>query len=596
MKIFKRLSPNPGAVTAEPSEARLRNWMLIGLFVLTPPILFGLYITLMFPGLTNADALDFAQLGRNLLEGRGFSTYILRPLAIASRTDALHMPDVTHGPLFPLFLAIAFGVLGAKDNVAAFVSGAFYLLTIPVIYLLGVRLFSRPVAIVATLVYAFNALMLEYAASGLHITQYIFITSLLLLVTHGIFVRAKVGLHDVNAPLPKGRLAFAGILTGALYLTDPMFFCVAPIMFGMMFWLHGARRLSASLWFLIPLLILIGPWMVRNGLLTGNAVYGLRGSEVWMQTKGHYPGLNAYRQLPSEIKPGPALVQSVVQKILLGAGQVIRAFPQITVSWVLAFLLPSLLFRFSDEAANRVRRLMMYCFFGIFATTVALGIQMPLFVSLIPTMLVFAVAYLLYLLQQAQLSGASRAFTSGLIGVAIVFPLISDMTLREKPTRIPDAGRARELHLISGSSDISISDQPWIAAWYADRPSIWVPASDTTIVALRKQFKGVRWLFLTQQARGLSPDWRNVYDTFQSWNMYYSRAKESGAPEPTNIKIRPQGGSGSLLTALSGFMSVPPGEDWAPTTVLAGLEAEQGSPTPGTRRAENRPTRSASRN
>ena len=35
---------------------------------------------MMFPGLINGDALDFAQLGRNMSAGRGFVTFILRPL------------------------------------------------------------------------------------------------------------------------------------------------------------------------------------------------------------------------------------------------------------------------------------------------------------------------------------------------------------------------------------------------------------------------------------------------------------------------------------------------------------------------------------
>src|SRR5215210_4595847 len=110
MKTFRLLSRrrvrSTGEGFEEPSEAKFRFWALVVCCLLGPPLLFLLYYSVMFPGLTNPDALDFAQIGRNLSDGRGFSTLILRPLALSQGSDALHQSDVTHGPLFPFIMAL----------------------------------------------------------------------------------------------------------------------------------------------------------------------------------------------------------------------------------------------------------------------------------------------------------------------------------------------------------------------------------------------------------------------------------------------------------------------------------------------------------
>ncbi len=571
LKRFKLLWQDSTAHTAggteEPSEAKFRKILLTVAFLVGPPLLFYLYYRAMFPGLVNRDALDFAQLGRNLASGRGFTTFVLRPLALTHGSNPLHQPDITHGPLYPIILAVAFGALGARDTVASFVSGLFYLLTIPALYVLGNRLFGRATALVATLIFTFNALMLEYAASGLHITLYIFLTTCLLLSVHRIAVSAQDNTDRKDAKLPKGALAMAGILTGLLYLTDPIFFWIMPVMLVAVFALHPARRFQAAMRFAIPLCILALPWMARNMALTGNPVFGLRGMELWMNTKAHYPGMVAYRMAPHDLAPGVGLLKDVVLKILLGTGQVIQGFPHVTASWVLAFLLPSLLFRFADPAANTVRRVMMYCFVGVFVGVLLFGIQMPLFTSLIPAMLVFSVAYLLYLLQQAKLGRGAMAAATALIACAVVYPLLSDVALNDHTGRINESDTAVALGKAMPANGVVLSDQPTIVAWYANRPSIWIPAVDSTLKAERQQFPEARWLLMTEQTRTLSPEWQYVYDVFRQWNMVYASQREAKKPLPKSFLI---GGKGlPLADSLAGFAAVEPVERQAPTALIA---------------------------
>ncbi|HTE19352.1 MAG TPA: hypothetical protein VK689_13340, partial [Armatimonadota bacterium] len=133
-------------VIAEPSEARLRNFLLTAALLVVPIVLAALYFRIMFPGLTNPDALDLAQLGRNMRSGRGFVTNILLPYAMPSGAEPVNLtrqPELLHGPAYPFVLALAFGALGTKDAVPAWVSALFYVLTVPVLYVLGTRVFNR---------------------------------------------------------------------------------------------------------------------------------------------------------------------------------------------------------------------------------------------------------------------------------------------------------------------------------------------------------------------------------------------------------------------------------------------------------------------
>ncbi len=564
------------ATTIEPSEAKIRSLLRWALLLFGPIALLLLYYRIMFPGLTTPDALDYAQLGRNLSAGRGFTTYVLRPLALTHGQNPLQQPDVTHGPLFPFLLALVFGASKATDSVVAGVSGFFYLLTIPVLYQLGRRMFAPNVGMLAALVFTINGLHLEYAASGLPITLCIFLVTSLFL---SLFLLAeRMPARDASdTPLPRLPLVLTAGLTGFLYLTDPLFFWLIPVVFGAALWLNPGRRGRAALVFLVALGIVVLPWMTRNFLVTGNPVFGLRGAELWMNTRA-YPGSLAYRLLPGDLTFNPSLLHSVVGKILYNANLIIRTFPQVSGSWILAFFLPSLLFRFTAPAANHVRRLTLYCFLGLFVEMLLFSVQMPLFVSMIPAMLVFSVAYLLYLIQQAQLPRPSVAVIVALIAFTIVFPLVSDLTIIDKPVGIKTAGAARTYGRNVSPETVCLSDQPWIPAWYGDRPAVWLPALDDKVTDIRERLDHVQRLFLTEQTRSYSRDWQYVYETFQRWNDLCLEARENQTTPPPTISIT--GNERMLLKELVGFTSVDPAQNASTVAVVAALPETNGEKRP----------------
>jgi 4-amino-4-deoxy-L-arabinose transferase-like glycosyltransferase len=557
-------------VAVEASEVRFRKFLVAGAFLLGVPLLLYVYYKLMFTGLTNPDAMDYAQLGRNLAQGRGFVTYILRPLAFRGgfeNVDPLHAPDVTHGPLFPFLLALGFGASSAKDSIAALVSAGFYLLNVPVAYLLGSRVFNRTVGVCAALAMVFSPLMLEYAVSGMPITLVIFLMTSLMFA---VFTLARRQQTQPDRPAT-GWLVLTGVLTGALYLAEPLLFWVVPVVIAAVFTLQRSRPLQSAVAFGSPLLLLMGPWMLRNAALTGNPVFGLRGKELWMHT-WVYPEFSGYRTMPDELVAGGELLQAVCLKLVAHAEQVLTTFPTLTGAWLLVFLIPSLLFRFSDPAANALRRVMLFSLLGVFLGSLVFGVQMPLFVALLPVMLVFALAFMIHLTQQAQLARSGVATLAGLLAVTLLLPLAGALSWKPKPERVFHAAVARELGANSPRDEAVLSDQPWLVAWYADRPAFLPPKNDARLKELTAQLPKTRWLFLTEYSRSMSPEWSALYTSFAQWNAQFvqaaaARQKDPKAKLPPSITVR--GAGHPFVEGLAGFTVIQPTEPATIRTVIA---------------------------
>ena len=544
-----------------------QGWTLIGL-VLGSILLDILYCKRMVAGLVNPDAMDFAQCARNISQGHGFVTQVLHPLALTHGSDALHQPDIVHGILYPFILALGFGIAGVKDSVVTACSGLFYVLTVPMVYLLGRRLFDVKVGWIAALIFFTNGVILEYAASGTHITLFIFLATCLFYTLHVMAVRGSAqGEQERTLSLPKPSFVLAGILTGLLYLTDPLFLWIVPVMFFAVVRMFPQRRLAALIWFGIPLIAFIGPSMVRFGLLTGNPFFGLRGAELWMGTEMH-PGLIGYRLSAENFISERGSGLSLLRKLILAAVDAISLLPRIPGSWILLFVAPSLVYQYSNTSATRLRSILLWCLLttlvgSLFFTPNAIRLMI-----VFPALLIFAVAFLKYTLETAQLKREKIGAVCAGLSLVLLSPLAGALIKTRYPATVAEAGAARSLTTQMAPSEVSFSDQPWLAAWYGNRTSIWIPIEDKSLTDLRRQFPQARWLFLTDQIQGLSPEWDETYRGLLQWNLQYIRAQQTNATLPESVRI--SGSRIPLLKALDGFETAPPTDAARrPTVVVA---------------------------
>ncbi|HZT42992.1 MAG TPA: glycosyltransferase family 39 protein [Chthonomonadaceae bacterium] len=591
MKLLTQFwKDTPGAGTdVEISEARLRKLMLTLAMILGPLLLFVVFYQATFSGLTDVNAMDFAQIGRNIAAGRGFTTYFLRPL-VMSPGNLQHQPEVMHGPLYPFVLSLAFAAFGASDAVVAWVSGIFFLLTIPVLYLLCLRVFRRQVAIITTLIFTCSGAMLNYAVSGLHVTLYTFLTTCLLLTIYDLAAYARSHAQERDAPLPKAKLALVGVLAALLYLTDPIFFFALPVAAGAAIWLSPPRRRAqASVWVLVPLILMSLYAFWWNWKWTGNPIFGPRGIELWLGTP-MYSSEAGYRLSHGDFIPGKAIFAAVLQKLLIKLGKYLQlGFSQFAASWVLVFFLPGLFFRFRDPAANLLRKVMLWILLAAVVGTVLFDIVVPLYIAVMPVMLAFAVAYLLHLVQQAQLSRSGTRLVAGLLGAAVLYPLFGGLFLAEKQPLSPEVRSARALKQKVAPDEVVLSDQPYLVAWYADRPSLWLPAQDERMQRLRERHSDVRWLFLTSMVDNFDPskwntqEWQSIYQAFLRANEALKAERDASGPS-AQIQIPRIGIKADKNNPLSGlltdFVWVAPSGKADSSVVMANAPAQAAEADP----------------
>lgn len=554
---------------------RQRFWKaaVVGVTLVTPIILAYLFTARTTNGLSYSEAMDYAQIGRNLASGRGFTTSILRPLALTHGSAVLAQPDVTHGPLYPFFLALAFGLCGAKDSTVLAVSALFYVLTTPLVYLLGARLFRPTVGLVAAAVYAVSVGVLQYVATGADYG----LCALLGTCTLYTVARAASAAEDwlPGEPVPaRAWIIACGACAGLLYLTDPLYIWALPVVLVALRRLYPTSTARAWVWGAAPMAILVLPWMIRNTLVTGNPVFGLVGREIWMGT-GAYPGLSAYRLGPDDIVPSMDMFKSFLLKLFLNAQAVLIGLQLLPAGWILIFVVPGLFQPPPDAVSGSVRRLSLFAMLAVLGGSALFRVQMQLAMFVLPALLVFGSEYLLRLAAGTRMTGPVRFALAAAFAFAMLGPLINAVALTHSVAALPQSAPASELARTMRPGEVALSDQPWIVAWYADRPAVWIPDGGPQVDLIRKRFVGCRWLMLTDQIRDYPPEWQMAYRSLLQWDFAVLQARMAGTAPPPPITI--SGSVTPIVNALNGFQSVSPSGTELPAAVLAHLPDEGAS-------------------
>ena len=122
-----------------------------------------MWFAFKFNGFSVPEAMDQAQIGRQLASGKGFSTLYARPLAMhlgLARTGRMETPlrETSQAPLGPLINAATFRLAGMKfaldpgetitpaERAITAVGFLFLVGSLVLSYLLGCRLFDQPLA------------------------------------------------------------------------------------------------------------------------------------------------------------------------------------------------------------------------------------------------------------------------------------------------------------------------------------------------------------------------------------------------------------------------------------------------------------------
>lgn len=472
-----------------------------------------LYDLFEYRNLAHAEAMDAAQVARNVARGQGFTTRFVRPLSlhlveqhqqsVGRRTNDFGMldhghPDLANPPLYPLLLAGAMKVLPFEpeiprgrqyrhyqpDLLISLVNQTLFLVLTVLTFRLAVRLFDNAVAWGSVIALAGSHLLWEFSISGLSTMVLLNLFVLVAICLTAIERRAR----ETQEQDQRGRLILLGLTTGVLVglgaLTRYSFgWLIIPVCVFLAVYVPRGRVL-VPLSAILAFLVLFTPWLARNHSLSGT----LFGTAGYACMEDIYPlkSDEIERSLATPATEGnPA--DAGLRKLMVNLPLLLQEVVSLGESWLMPFFLVGLLVPFVDPGRNRLR-LFLVAALLLWLVVQALGrtgrsVDSPvngenLSVLLVPVVFIFGMALFMTLLDQLPLTffRARELVTVGFL-LLLCLPLILSLL---PPRRIIHAFPPYHplyIQTLCGwmeEDELMMGDLPWANAWYGDRQCVWL--------------------------------------------------------------------------------------------------------------------------
>jgi hypothetical protein len=556
------------------------RYLRVGLALLGVVLLTVGYNWRAFRNMGTQEAMDTAQLARNIAQGKGYTTLFIRPFSIylvkkrnkeregasavgasadLARLKTMH-PDLANPPVYPVMLAglmkivpFDYTITTTKpfwsnagrfwrfkpDFTIAMFNQVLFVALITLVFFLARRLFDPAVAWLSCGLMLGTELLWRFSVSGLS-------TMLLLVIFLGL--AWCVALLEEEARAPKwGALgilvlaALCGAVVGLGGLTRYAFgWLIIPVLvFVILF--GGRQRVVLALIALAAFLAVMAPWVARNYYVSGKP-FGTATYTV-VESTMLYPENRLERSLEPDFSR--LYLMAFWLKLNTNLRQIVTSeLPKLGGSWVTAFFLVGLMIRFRNPAVTRLRYFLMGCVL-VLVVTQALGRtqlseESPdinsenLLVLLVPLVLVYGVSLLFLLLEQMRLPFRElRYIVVGLFSLVACLPMLFVfLPPRTTPVAYPPY-YPPAIQTVAGwlkEKELAMSDIPWAVAWYGQRQCVWLtlkctpdakdPNTHEDFFAINDYQKTINALYLTPQtmdARFLT-QWMRAGE--QSWGGF----------------------------------------------------------------------------
>ena len=464
-----------------------------------------------YEGLAVIDALDLAQAARHLADGDGLVTSFLRPGFPGLIPGTGPGPDLYNSPGYVAVLAGLFRWLGASSPLVPAASILGGLAACLAVFSLVWRRRGYGWALLGLSACGLSPGFLEASFSGLGIPLFS-----LIFLGFAVLLTASPG---------QGRSLGLAVLWGLLALGDFDFLLLLPLAaFG--FWLLD-RDLRGMLRFVITVLLILSPWLLRNLAVSGNPLGSLRWAEFFSWT-GNLPGNRVFRD-PSWTSSAGGMLDLLPKaarffRLSCPYGMALAASP------VAALFLLGLLRGSLRDRDDRVGLLL-----GMFlaAETLIVSLTDPNSVGMLlvfyPALILYVIASAAPRLRSCLLDRGSRVFLPvvgmiilpGLLGAYLGLPPARYFP----PTYSPDTLDRLERGAVSDrvrtlvkEDETLLSDSPWAISWFSRRAAIWMPWDLEQVRELRETRLRLDFLHLTPLISRYPPDespeeWREIYDT-----------------------------------------------------------------------------------
>jgi len=512
-----------------------------------------------YQNFSSPEAMDSAQLGRNIAEGRGYTTDFVRPLSILlvqrwnesrsagkpalpsadfARLQTGH-PDLANPPVYPLFLAGLMKALpfhftidlkshfwsdGGKftryepDFIIVLVNQLFLLVIIGQTYFIARKLFDEEVATVSACLVFGCEMLWDFSLSGLStpLLLVIFLGLIHLLLAYEATARETTPEKPCRPRLFTLAIA-AGLLAGVGELTRYSFgWVMIPVTIFLL--MVGGQQRWRPMWCACgAFLVLLGPWVLRNLLISGTP-FGTAGFSI-AETTAFFPGFQLERSLHlnSTNLMAVKLLGPYVAKLWLNLGDILQNdLPALGRSWVTLLFLAGLLIPFRGVQARRFRYFLLMCL-ATFAVVQALGRtdlsklspvinSENLLILLLPLIFIYGTVFFFTLLNQYKMPVISPLITMRFLATSVFILVMCLPAIGKRfdgktnpvvfPPYLPS-----EIQTSAGwlkPREMLMSDVPWAVAWYGHRQCVWLTLNaNTDYFAVNDNLKPVKALYIS---------------------------------------------------------------------------------------------------
>lgn len=472
---------------------RLIKFALFFLFIFSVILL---YTANQFRGLRDSEAMDYAQLGRNVMQHKQLITQNVRPASIWYLTrdpgELNHQidahPDIVHAPLYPVMLGAWFRITGAEftdtpqgplnifqpEYRIMIFNHIFALLTALLLYLIGNRLFDRRVALLGVAVYILSDLVWRDSLSGTGVT----IAAFWALAA---FYAMVIAVSRIEESSTSNRW----ILPAAISLL----FCVlafltryaaVALLPGLALYLGLAlkqRGWASAAVFVALFFVAISPWLIRNVAVSGSPL-GLAPYMALNETSLFAE--NSFERTLAPNLEGQGVMSALQTKSLKNLQRFYQTdLRTIGEGFLICLFFTTFFYRFVRHSVHTLRWCLALSL-GIFLLIASYfgDATFRLVLMFWPFIILYALGFFILLLDRLQLKVklVNMGVTAAVIFLSAVPMIFTLLPPRATPPYPPYApGLIIYVSDLLQPEELMCTDLPWATAWYGGQNSLLLP-------------------------------------------------------------------------------------------------------------------------
>ncbi|RJP61321.1 MAG: hypothetical protein C4541_02135 [Candidatus Auribacter fodinae] len=452
---------------------RVVAWLLasVVLFFITFSLMTSYPIRLAHP-----DAIDYAQIAKNVSRGQGVTTNFIRPVSLRYFPSFEKHPELTNPPLYSLYLGMILKMFNAPSimkgeidrKIIFYGSGIFFILSVPLMLILANMIVPKNIAHLSVLFYITNTLVLAESITAL---PTVFLTVLFLIML------IPLASYDGDNLL---KPVMVGFFLGLCYLTRYSFGLFAIPLFIFFFFRARKFKFLHAMMFLLAFLAVISPWLVRNYRLTGNPFFTLEFLKYKMFTEP-FPGNLAWRSSLDSIADKNFNFFFFLRKITMGVKEHYSAILSLMGTFLTPFVIVAYFMSGTKSRFDKIKWIILL----LFAIQLCLSaLFRPGANGILPFFPIFTIIGVSLFIDLLDLKRVNPFIRLGLVTIFIVLnitpvlfgwmPKLFDETMHRKPRLYwEDNIQNIAVGVLPGS--VILSDIPWATAWYGDLKSVWLP-------------------------------------------------------------------------------------------------------------------------